>query len=129
MQRSWTEELASKIVSRLYPTISGFDSKRRDLMPTQSLSSKPSVFVESLRDPVRRGRLSLRLRREFFFFVGLLLVSLAVQVFLVIQGRSEMNDFRFILILLICGLAISDIRQQRHMVEIFDVLVAKGSTS
>ncbi len=98
-------------------------------MPTQPLSSKPSVFVENLRDPVRRGRLSLRLRREFFFFIGLLLVSLAVQAFLVVQGKSEMNDFRFILIVVICGLAISDIRQQRHMVEIFDFLVAKDRAS
>jgi hypothetical protein len=98
-------------------------------MPTQSLSSKPSVFVESLRDPVQRGRLSLRLRREFFLFVGLLLIAGAVQAFLVIRGRAEMNDFHFILIIIVCGLALSDIRQQRHLVEIFDVLVAKDSAS
>jgi hypothetical protein len=98
-------------------------------MPVESPSNKRSVFVESLRDPVQRGRLSQRLRREFFFFVGLLLVSLAVQAFLVIQGKSEMNNFHFILILLICGLVISDIRNQRHLVEIFDVLAAKDRSS
>src|ERR1700709_1229208 len=98
-------------------------------MSASSRSSKPSVFVESLREPIQRVRLAQRLRREFFLFIGLLLISGAVQAFLVIRGRAEMNDFHFILIIMVCGLALSDIRQQRHLVEIFDVLVAKDSTS
>lgn len=101
-------------------------------MSTESSSNKPSFwklpsddFVESLRDPAQRQRLLRKLRNELWLFIGLLFLSLAVQAFLVLQGRSEMNDFRFIFAIIIIALTISDIRHRRYIVEIYQVLVAK----
>jgi hypothetical protein len=104
-------------------------------MSTES-SSKPSFwrlpddnFVESLRDPVQRQHLSKRLRKELWSITGVLFFSLAVQAFLVLQDRSEMNAFWFVLVLVTCPLAINDIRHRRHFIELFEVLDTKERDS
>jgi|SRR5215213_7184275 len=97
-------------------------------MPTESSLSKPSFwrlphdnFVESLRDPAQRQHLSKRLRKELWFIIGVLFFSLAVQTFLVFKDLSEMNDFWFVIVLVICSSAANDIRHRRHFIELFEV--------
>src|SRR5215510_11943636 len=98
-------------------------------MSTESSSSKASFwrlpddkFVEGLRDPVQRQHLSKRLVKEFWLIIGVLLFSLAVQAFLMLQGRSEMLELWFVIVLAICAGALHDIRYRRYFIELFDFL-------
>lgn len=101
-------------------------------MPTESSSSKPNFwklpddnFVEGLRDPVQRQHLSKRLHRKLWVIIGAFVLSLAVQAFLVFKDRSEMNEFWFVIVLVICSSALYDIRHRRHFIELFEFLDAK----
>jgi hypothetical protein len=101
-------------------------------MSTESSSSKPSFwrlpadnFVEGLRDSVQRQHLSKRLRKELWFIIGTFFFSLAVQAFLVFQDRSEMNEFWFVVVLVMCSSALNDIRHRRRFIELFEFLDAK----
>lgn len=99
---------------------------------TSSGTSKPNFwrlpadnFVAGLRDPVQRQHLSKRLRKELWLVIGAFFISLVVQGFLVLQDRSEMNDFWFVIVLVICSLAIYDIRHRRYFIEVFEILDTK----
>jgi len=101
-------------------------------MSTGSSPSKPRFwslpadnFVESLRDPAQRQQLSQKLRGELRGAFGLLFFALAVQIFLVFLNRSEMNEFWFWFIYILCSLRISDIRHRRHLIELFEILTKK----
>ncbi len=84
-------------------------------------------FVESLRDPVQRQQLSRKLRKELWIVYGSLLFVIAAQIFLTLQNWSEMNDFVFILILLVCISSLSEICHRRHLIELFEVLSKRES--
>ena len=103
-------------------------------MSAGSTSNKPSFwmlpadnFVESLRDPVQRRQLSQKLRKELWMAYGLSLFAIAVEFALTFQNHSEMNDFWFILILLMCVSWLPDIRHRRHLIQLFEVLSKRES--